>query len=87
MNLEKCTGCRSCELACSFHKIKSFEPTQSSIQVCQDNTTGLMSVVLDNRCDLCTDEEKPLCICFCAPEALNLSILNELKRNAERSGL
>jgi len=45
-----------------------------------------MSVVLDNHCDLCADEEKPLCICFCAPNALNLSILKNLKRNAEKSG-
>jgi|GEM_PF-508064 len=87
MNLEGCTGCRSCELACSFHKIRSFDPAQSSIQVCRDNSTGLVSVVLDNRCDLCASEEEPLCIRFCAPDALNLSVLNELKRNAEQSDL
>lgn len=87
MNLNKCTGCRSCELACSFHKVKSFDPAQASIKVCRDNSSGLTSVVLDNNCDLCADEEKPLCICFCAPDALDLSILNELKRNARQSGL
>jgi len=87
MNLNKCTGCRSCELACSFHKVKSFDPAQSSIQVCRDNSSGLMSVVLDDHCDLCADEEKPLCICFCAPDVLNFSILNELKRNAGQNSL
>jgi Fe-S-cluster-containing hydrogenase component 2 len=87
MNLKGCTGCRSCELACSFHKVKSFDPAQSSIQVYRDNSSGLTSVVLDDHCDLCADEEKPLCICFCAPDALNLSLLNKLKRNAGQSSL
>jgi len=87
MNLKGCTGCRSCELACSFHKIRSFDPVQSSIQVCRDNSTGLHSVILDNHCDLCASEETPLCVCFCAPDALNLSVLDELKRNAEQGDL
>lgn len=46
-----------------------------------------MSVVLDNHCDLCVNEEEPLCIYFCATNALNLSILKELKQNTKKSGL
>lgn len=87
MNLERCTGCRSCELACSFHRIKSFNPAQSCIQVSRDNGTGLMSAILDTRCDLCEDEEEPLCVRFCAPNALNLSFLKKLKRSAEKGSL
>ena len=87
MNLIKCTGCRSCELACSFHKSKSFNPAQSSIKVLRDKVSGLTSVVLDDQCDLCADEDKPLCIYFCAPDALDMSILNELKTNARQRGL
>jgi carbon-monoxide dehydrogenase iron sulfur subunit len=87
MNLNKCTGCRSCELACSFHKTGSFDPTQSSIQIYRDNSAGLMSIVLDNHCDLCVNEEEPLCIYFCATNALNLAILKELKQNTMKSGL
>ena len=87
MNLIKCTGCRSCELACSFHKTATFNPVQSSIQVFRDNSVGLMSVVLDNYCDLCVNEEEPLCICFCATNVLNLSVLKELKQYTEKSDL
>ncbi len=33
MNLEKCTGCRACELACSFKHHQEFNPAKSAIQV------------------------------------------------------
>ncbi|OAN54575.1 (Fe-S)-binding protein [Paramagnetospirillum marisnigri] len=30
---EKCTGCRQCEMACSFEKDRSFNPSKSRIRV------------------------------------------------------
>ncbi|TAN62337.1 MAG: (Fe-S)-binding protein, partial [Magnetospirillum sp.] len=30
---EKCTGCRQCEMACSFEKERVFNPAKSRIRV------------------------------------------------------
>ena len=79
VQLDGCTGCRACEVACSFHWTKSFSPAHSCIQVSRNNSTGLMSLALYARCDLCEDEKEPLCIRFCAPNALDLSLLRKLK--------
>ena len=65
INLDQCTECRTCEIACSFHHTKSFDPTSSSIQVKLDKTTGAMSITLCSTCDGCSSEEEPLCSFFC----------------------
>ncbi|MEM4550676.1 MAG: 4Fe-4S dicluster domain-containing protein [Sulfolobales archaeon] len=33
LDLDKCTGCRICELVCSFYKHKKFSPKMSAIKV------------------------------------------------------
>ncbi|MBW2366883.1 MAG: 4Fe-4S dicluster domain-containing protein [Deltaproteobacteria bacterium] len=33
VNYEKCTGCRTCEIACSFSHKKVFNPTKASVHV------------------------------------------------------
>jgi len=63
--LDHCAGCRTCEIACSFHHTKSFDPISSSIQVKLDKTTGAMSITLHSTCDGCSKEEEPLCSVFC----------------------
>ena len=65
INLDLCTECRTCELACSFHHNKSFDPAKSSIQVELDSNTGDISVNFAPTCDGCSNEEEPLCLLFC----------------------
>ena len=72
VDLDKCTGCRSCELACSFHNSRNFNPMGSSIHVNLDRSTGALSLTLDSTCDYCASEEEPLCILFCTAGALHL---------------
>jgi ferredoxin len=64
---EKCVGCRSCELACSYHHNKMFWPAISSIEVKRWEKTGRFSIVLHQRdengrkaCDGCG-----FCVEFC----------------------
>ena len=64
-NLELCTGCRTCEIACSFHHNKSFDPARSSIQVELDKDTGNISINFDSTCDGCSNEEELMCSLFC----------------------
>lgn len=67
---ENCYGCRTCELACSFHLNKKFQPSKSSINVIRDHVNGIWSWSLDDTCDLCTNESEPLCVKFCQYDAI-----------------
>ena len=71
-NPKACYGCRACELACSFHHQKVFSPGGGSIRVAKDHRTGHISWHLDLTCDLCEEEHKPLCVRFCAYQALTM---------------
>jgi Fe-S-cluster-containing hydrogenase component 2 len=134
---KKCTGCRVCELICSFTKEKVFSPSLSRIhvvniepfidvaltcrfcedpqcvRVCPTNALRLdeekgVITVNENKCigcawcvercdfgvitlhpskksaimvcDLCRDMDKPPCVEFCPPKALQLSSLDAISR-------
>ena len=66
----ECTDCRSCEIACSFHHIGAFDPTNSSITVHRDNKSRKVVLCLAAECDGCKDEPIPLCIKFCRRDVL-----------------
>ena len=70
VDLQICTGCRACELACSWHFKKEFNPLNSAIRVYRDNANGEIEIRLNSFCDFCTSESIPLCVKFCAPEAI-----------------
>jgi len=62
----KCVGCRTCELICSFHHKKMFNPEYSSIRIFF-NDNGELDIKLFPNCD-CKDE--PLCIEYCPTKAI-----------------
>jgi carbon-monoxide dehydrogenase iron sulfur subunit len=55
IDLELCTGCRSCELACSIAHTDSFNPKRSRIQILKDEVRNLIVPMVCLQC------EKPLC--------------------------
>ena len=72
-----CTGCRSCEIACSFHHNKTFSRNNSSIRIKRNERKGEFEIIINYGkieelliCDMCADEETPLCVKFCAPKAI-----------------
>ena len=69
-NPKACYGCRSCELACSFHHKKLFSPELSSVKVLTSMRTGEITRAIDSTCDLCEGEEQPLCVKYCLYGAL-----------------
>lgn len=73
---DRCTECRSCELACSFHHAGCFDPAKSSIQVNIDNNTGDISINFDSTCDGCPNEEEPLCSLFCPRDVFAHKVKN-----------
>ncbi len=71
---KKCTGCQACVLACSYHYSKTFSIENAScIEVFRNNKNGDIKVNIDRSCcDMCAQEEMPLCIQFCASEAIKI---------------
>ena len=67
---EKCYGCKTCELICSYHHKKVFQPSISSISVERDHINGIWSWSLNDSCDKCQGEEQPLCVKFCFYDAI-----------------
>ena len=76
-NLHACTGCRLCELACSFHHAGAFGRGQSSIRVRRYLDTGRVDIAIDPPdgperppCDGCAGYAVPLCLSYCPENVL-----------------
>jgi Fe-S-cluster-containing hydrogenase component 2 len=78
-NPGSCTGCLICEMVCSFHHVRQFSRTKTSIKVKksifnQEEKTHI--TISSNKqeenplCDLCIHEGSPLCVKFCPENVL-----------------
>ena len=74
---EKCTGCRACEIACSFHHSQVFSPKIASLKVHRSDEDYRISITrhMKNKnghlaCDSCQGEPEPQCAKYCAPGAI-----------------
>jgi Fe-S-cluster-containing hydrogenase component 2 len=71
-DMPSCGGCRTCELACSFHHTQEFSPSASSLKVLdKDGGPGYrvwLSAGDGGRspaCDGCEGLDVPLCMEYC----------------------
>jgi carbon-monoxide dehydrogenase iron sulfur subunit len=81
VNLDKCTGCRSCELACSFAHHGEFNPSKSAVHVGIFAEKAFFVPVVCNQCS------KPFCKEVCPTGALYSSKENNayvVKVNQEK---
>lgn len=62
---EKCLGCRSCELACSFNRTKDFNPRQAAVSVITYEEAGISVPVMCMQC------EDPACMKVCPVGAIS----------------
>ena len=67
-----CSGCRVCELACSFHHRGAFAPEESSVKIVNDYLHGETQVSVDSTCDLCKGEDQAFCVKYCLEGALQM---------------
>ena len=72
VDVEKCTGCRVCELVCSITKQGEFNPRKSNIQILTNDDFGVYLPVLKTECDFCGD-----CVECCPMQALQIVELKE----------
>lgn len=71
-DMPSCGGCRTCEMACSFHHRGEFVPTVSSLVILdKENAPGCDVVIVDRpddqrvACDGCEKLDMPLCVEHC----------------------
>ena len=64
LNAEKCTGCRRCELVCSFAKEKIFNPAQSRIRLLRIKESEKTVPIVCQQC------VTPLCTYVCPTKAI-----------------
>jgi anaerobic carbon-monoxide dehydrogenase iron sulfur subunit len=62
---DKCTGCRSCELACSMAHLGEFNPDASYIRILKNKEMDIHIVTLGMKCDHCGE-----CVKVCLPGVL-----------------
>lgn len=68
---EKCVGCRTCELACSFYNKSFFCPDNSQIRVFFTED-GDLEIDVPYECN-CSGKDEPLCAEFCPTHAIKYS--------------
>lgn len=76
---QNCSGCRVCEVVCTFHHNKVFGRKTSSVEVNRMERKGEFEIIihqnkenLHQACDFCKNEETPLCVKFCPTGAIIL---------------
>ena len=70
--MPSCGGCRTCEIACSFHHRGEFIPSISSLKILDNrDNSGYSVLIVEEKnaeslaCDGCKEEEIPLCVEYC----------------------
>ncbi len=71
VDINKCTGCRMCELACVMVREKVFYPTKARIKVHLIGLPQIPVPVFTRKCDACGGD--PICVKYCEVDALTYS--------------
>ena len=79
IDIDKCTGCKACELACSLHLEKACNPMGSAIRIVRPDVHGPIRYGIDDRCDHCDGMEIPLCIELCPTNAVSFLRTSSLR--------
>ncbi len=79
---DKCGGCFTCELSCSFRRNGSFNHHESLIRVVEDGQHFCLRFATPEEtggpvCDGCADLEEPACAKFCHDPAKLAEIIRE----------
>lgn len=92
-DMPSCGGCRTCEMACSYHHTGEFMPSVSSLIVVEkEDGKGCMIELLERKvgerfaCDGCEGLDDPLCIEWCRQQDEFRGILNHFLKQTEQAG-
>ena len=86
-NMDKCGGCRTCEIVCSFHHTGKFIPKKSSIKIIDNKEEPGYKVLISENdskdcypCDACANIDEPLCLQVCKEKEELKMMINKVKR-------
>ncbi len=89
--MPSCGGCRTCEMACSFHHKGEFVPALSSIKILDKEKAAGFDVLLAEKsspnqmaCDGCRGQNVPLCVEYCTKSKDLEKILEEFLKEVDR---
>jgi len=68
VDIEKCVGCRTCEVACSLRNAGESNPTRSRIRIIRYERAGKFHNYVPMVCQQCSD---PLCMEACPVNAIS----------------
>ncbi len=84
----QCCGCRTCEMACSFHHKGVFGSNISSIRVLDREEELGFAIPLAEKtagktiaCDGCKGRDEPFCVKYCTEGDELKEILNKFSQN------
>jgi Fe-S-cluster-containing hydrogenase component 2 len=90
-DMTSCGGCRTCELACSFHHTGEFVPAVSSLKIVEKEKGPGYIVVLKEEgdeegfaCDGCDGLDIPLCVEYCREVDDLYKILREFDKEKSK---
>ena len=94
-DMPTCGGCRTCELACSYHHTGEFTPAVSSLKVGEKKDGPGYFISLKEEgdpegfpCDGCEGLDIPLCVEYCREVDDLYKILQEFeKKNPKKQGI
>jgi Fe-S-cluster-containing hydrogenase component 2 len=83
VDVNQCIGCRTCEIACSYHHRRAFNPKMASLKIrTVEEGPGILVVLykdfslqeMEKRlpCDCCQGESIALCKKYCPVGAIKL---------------
>ncbi len=80
-----CGGCRTCEIACSYHHTGEFNPSISSLKILdKEDGVGYQVMLLEEdegqskACDGCQELVEPLCMEYCKEKEELEKMIKEL---------
>jgi len=92
-NMPSCGGCRTCEMACSYHHTGEFMPSVSSLVVIENgNGKGCTIELLEKKegerfaCDGCEGMDEPLCVEWCRQKEEFRNILDLFLKSKKTAG-
>ena len=93
-DMPSCGGCRTCELACSFHHLGEFVPAVSSLKILEKTDGVGYQVLLKEQadqvglaCDGCDGEEVPWCMEYCREMDDLYKLLQQFKASRTTASL
>jgi len=87
-----CGGCRSCELACSYHLTNEFDITKAAIEITEKEGGGYQVTLYEEdtgtrrACDGCEGIEIPLCVRYCHTGETLMEYIEAMRETLKQKG-